>query len=90
MSCLACNNLLRALETARNEYISALGSPGFLVCNRFAAYKSVELERARNELEEHRSACVFARNVPAPSHQSILHEPERHEELEAEPVEWPA
>jgi hypothetical protein len=65
MSCLRCQNLERALEIRQREYIEALASVYCRVSRKFAAYTSVELERARNELEEHRSVCVSARKQPA-------------------------
>jgi hypothetical protein len=65
MSCLRCEDLERALEVRRSKYCEALASPYLRVSRKFAAYLSVELERAKNELEEHRLACVFAVKQPA-------------------------
>jgi len=65
MSCLRCQELERALDVRRSEYSEALASPYFRVSRKFAAYLSVELERAKNELEEHRLACVSAVKQPA-------------------------
>lgn len=65
MSCLRCLDLERALDVWRSEYSEALASPYFRVSRKFAAYLSVELERAKNELEEHRLACVSAVKQPA-------------------------
>lgn len=65
MSCLHCQNLERALEVRRNNYCEALASPYLRVSRKFAAYLSVELERAKNELEEHRLTCVSAVKQPA-------------------------
>lgn len=58
MSCLRCQDLERALEIRQREYIEALASPYYRFSRKFAAYRSVELERAKNELEEHRSVCA--------------------------------
>jgi hypothetical protein len=60
MRCLRCQNLEQALEVRQSEYNEALDSAYYRVSTKFAAYVSVELERARNELEEHRSVCVSA------------------------------
>jgi hypothetical protein len=65
MRCLRCQNLERALEIREREYNEALDSAYYRVSTKFAAYVSVELEHARNELEEHRSVCVSAARQPA-------------------------
>ena len=65
MSCLRCQDLERALEVRQSEYSAALTSPYFRVSRKFAAYFNVELERAKNELEEHRLVCVSAKQPAA-------------------------
>jgi len=65
MSCQLCENLERAFKARWNEYCEANTASYSLVSNKFAAYLNVEMERARNELEEHRLTCVFATNAPA-------------------------
>jgi hypothetical protein len=60
MRCARCQNLEQALEIRQSEFNEALASAYFRVSRKFAAYVSVELGRARNELEEHRSVCVSA------------------------------
>jgi len=65
MGCPRCRDLERALDVRRSEYAEALASPYFQVSRKFAAYFRVELERAKNELEEHRWVCVTAANPPA-------------------------
>jgi len=64
MSCVRCRDLERALEVRQTEYSDALASAYYRISRKFAAYVSVELERARNELEEHRSICNFAIRQP--------------------------
>jgi hypothetical protein len=64
MRCLRCQNLERALEIRQSEYNEALDSAYFRVSTKFAAYVSVELERARNELQDHRSVCASAVKQP--------------------------
>ena len=58
MSCITCANLERDYLDRLSEYIEARSSAGYRVSTRLAAQKNVEMERARYELEEHRSACV--------------------------------
>jgi hypothetical protein len=60
MNCAICTDLERAFEARRGEYIEALDAAIYRVSKKFAAYKNVDMERARNELEEHRSACALA------------------------------
>ena len=65
MSCLRCEDLGRALKVRQSEYNEALTSTYFRVSRKYAAYLSVELERAKSELEEHRSICVSPLKQPA-------------------------
>jgi hypothetical protein len=65
MGCPICNNLERAYEALLSEFNEARSSAGFQVSRRLAAEKNVEMERARYELEEHRSRCVSASIVSA-------------------------
>jgi hypothetical protein len=57
MRCQMCQNLERALEARRSEYIEASSLAYFRVSKKFAAYMNVEMERALIELQEHRSVC---------------------------------
>lgn len=65
MSCLRCQDLERAVEVKQREYSESLASAYYRISRKFAAYASVELERARNELEEHRLVCVSVVGQPA-------------------------
>jgi hypothetical protein len=60
MDCLICANLERAYEDRLNEFIEARSSACYRVSTKLAAQRNVDMERARYELEEHRSACVSA------------------------------
>ena len=60
MDCLICRGLERAFEAGLSEYIEARSSACFRVCTKFAAYKNVEMERARYALREHRHVCASA------------------------------
>jgi hypothetical protein len=63
MHCLLCENLERTFEARRSEYVESGSLAYFRVSKKFAAYKNVEMERARIELQEHQSVCVSAANV---------------------------
>ena len=60
MDCLLCRRLELAYEAERGEYIEARSSASFRVCTELAAQKNVEMERAWDELEEHRLVCASA------------------------------
>ena len=55
MACSTCRNLERAYETGISEYAEARASVCYRVSTVHAAQKNVDMERARYELEEHRS-----------------------------------
>ena len=65
MGCPICKKLEQAYEVLVSEYNEARSSAGYQVSRRLAAQKNVEMERARYELEEHRSRCVSASIVSA-------------------------
>ncbi len=64
MECSICANLEQAYLASLGEYIEARSSVGYRVSTKLAAQKNVEMERARYELEEHRSACASAVLAP--------------------------
>ena len=76
MDCLTCRDLKRAYETERSGYIEARSSAMYGLSTRLAAFRNVEMERARCELDEHRLVCVFVGNVipllPEPDVSTIL------------------
>ena len=65
MGCPICGDLKRAYETGLGEYIEARSSASYGVSKRLAAFKNVEMERAKSDLEEHRLVCVSAIRVLA-------------------------
>jgi hypothetical protein len=65
MGCPLCRNLERAFEAGLSDYIEARSSAYYPFCTKPAAYKKVDMERARYELEEHGLACVSAIRVQA-------------------------
>ena len=65
MECPICRDLERAYEAGLSEYIEARSSACYQVSKRLAAFKNVEMERAKSDLEEHRLVCVSAIRVLA-------------------------
>ena len=60
MDCPICKRLERTFEGWNSECMRARSSLYCSVSNRFAAYDNVEMERAKSELQMHRSVCTFA------------------------------
>ena len=58
MGCLVCKRLERVLESWNSECIKARASLYCRVSTKLVAYDNVEMERAKSELEVHRSLCV--------------------------------
>jgi hypothetical protein len=65
MECQVCRGLERAYDTWLSEYIAARASACYQVSKEFAAMKNVEMERSKDDLDEHRLRCVFAGKVLA-------------------------
>jgi hypothetical protein len=65
MGCLICENLKRIYEARLGEYVEAVSSECYRINKKVAAHKNVEMERAKYELEEHRSVCLSNMVVPA-------------------------
>ena len=57
MNCSVCKDLERAFESRRSNYIEARSAAYYLVSTKLAANKNVEMQRAKNNLEEHQSVC---------------------------------
>lgn len=60
MDCLVCKDLDRALKSTLASYIQARSAAFHRVCTDIAAKKEVDMERAKNDLQEHRLGCPFA------------------------------
>jgi hypothetical protein len=58
MDCLKCKNLKGALEFKLSEYVATRSSAYYRVSTELAAKKNVDVERARYDLEEHRTVCA--------------------------------
>jgi len=63
MDCSICNDLERAFESKRSKYIEARSAAYYRVSTELAANKNVDMERARNDFEEHQLVCVSAAKV---------------------------
>jgi hypothetical protein len=58
MDCLECKNLEEVLESRLSQYVEARSAAYYRVSTELAARKNVDMERAKNDLEEHRLICV--------------------------------
>ncbi len=58
INCRVCKDLEEICESKLTEYIEACSAAYYKVSTELAAYKNVEMERAKSELEEHRFVCV--------------------------------
>ena len=58
MDCMICKDLQRAFESSHSAYTDACSAAYYRVSTELAAYKNVEMERARTNLEEHQLVCV--------------------------------
>lgn len=58
MDCAKCRELRQALDLKLREYVEARSAAYYRVSTKLAAHKNVDMERARNDLEEHQFVCV--------------------------------
>ena len=65
MDCQICRDLRRAYEAGLSEYIEARLSASYGLSTKLAAFKNVEMERARSEQEEHWLGCDAVVRVTA-------------------------
>ena len=61
MDCLECKNLEQAFESGLSQYNQALSAVYYRVSTELAAKKNVDMERTRNDLEEHQLICASAK-----------------------------
>jgi hypothetical protein len=61
MDCLTCRNLEQALEFRVSKYSEARSASLYQVSTELAAKKMVDMERARNDVEEHQLTCLLRR-----------------------------
>ena len=67
MACLFCRDLERTLDFRRSKYFEARSGAYYQVSTELAAQKNVDMERAKSDLEEPQSVCVFAASGLTPS-----------------------
>jgi len=60
MGCLECKNLEEAFESRLSQYIDARSAAYYRVTTELAAQRNVDMEHARNNLEEHQLVCTSA------------------------------
>jgi hypothetical protein len=60
MDCLECKNLKEAFESRLSKYIEARSDAFYRVSTELAAKRNVDMERAKNNFEEHQLVCVSA------------------------------
>jgi hypothetical protein len=58
MECPTRRDRERAYQARLSEYTEARSSVCYQVSKKFAAFKNVEMERAKSDLEEHHLVCV--------------------------------
>jgi hypothetical protein len=63
VDCLVCKDLERTFESRRSQYIEARSAAYYQVSTELAAYKNVDMERAKSDLEDHQLVCVSAAGV---------------------------
>jgi len=71
MDCPTCEDLERVFESRRRNYIAVRSAAYYRVSTELAAYKNVDMERAKSDLEEHQLVCVFPASGPR-THGSTL------------------
>ncbi len=67
MDCLECKNLEEVFESRVSKYIEARSAAYYRVSTELAAKKNVDMERARNDLEEHIKYRHFTNNPNTPA-----------------------
>ena len=63
MDCLKCTDLEQAFESRLSKYSEARSAAFYQVSTKLAAQKKVDMERAKNDLEEHQLMCPLAPRV---------------------------
>ena len=61
MDCSECKSLEETLEASLSNYKEARSAAYYRVSTELAAKKNVDMERARNDLEEHQLVCASAK-----------------------------
>jgi len=58
MDCVKCRELRQTFEFKLGKYIEARSAAYYRVSTELAAHRNVDMERAKNDLEEHQFVCV--------------------------------
>jgi hypothetical protein len=58
MDCAKCRELRQTFEFKLGKYIEARSAAYYRVSTELAAHRNVDMERAKNDLEEHQFVCV--------------------------------
>lgn len=64
MDCPACETLKRTYETWRSKYNAARAGSYYRICTKLVASIYVEMERAKNDLEDHGRRCAAHMTLP--------------------------
>ena len=59
MGCAMCRELKRAFEIEMTYYVEACASAYYRVSTQVAARRNVDMERAKNDWEEHQMVCEW-------------------------------
>jgi hypothetical protein len=70
MDCVKCRELRQTFECKLGKYIEARAAAYYWVSTELAAHNNVDMERARNDLEEHQFVCVSVAKVKPRLHYS--------------------
>ena len=62
-NCRECENLNRVYGSMLANYLAARSAVLYRINTEFAAKQQVDMERAKNDLEEHLLTCPFATNA---------------------------
>ena len=60
MSCSECRDLWHVFERVNTRFNQALHAAFYRISTEIAAHEFVELQRAKNDLQEHQLACPWA------------------------------
>jgi len=59
-NCLECKDLNRIFKSELTKYLVARSAAFYRISTEFAAKRQVDMERAKNDMEEHLLICRFA------------------------------
>jgi hypothetical protein len=62
-NCPECESLNQVFESKLNGYLAARSAVLYQISTEFAAKQQVDMERAKNDMEEHLSICSFAADM---------------------------